>query len=65
MRAIKLIALQLASLLILTASAEDFLERTLPTIFFAVSFTVFSACSIYINKHEKNLLKEIKLLFNE
>ncbi len=65
MKAIKLIIIQLASLLILAASAEEFMEQILPTTLFVVSFALFAVCSIYINKHEKNLLKEINLLFKE
>lgn len=65
MKAIKLITIQLISLFILTASAEDFMEQPLATTLFIVSFALFATCSIYINRHERYLLKEIKLLFKE
>ncbi len=65
MQAIKLMIAQMLSLVLLISAAEDFLERTTPTILFIVAFLVFSLCSIYINRHEKELLKEIDLFFKK
>lgn len=65
MQAIKLMIAQMLSLVLLISAAEDFLERTTPTILFIVAFFVFSLCSIYINRHEKELLKEIDLFFEK
>lgn len=60
MRAITLMTTQLVSLLILTASANGLFENYKSTAAFILSFIAFAACSIYIGKHQKHLLREVE-----
>ncbi len=60
MKAITLMTTQLVSLLILTASANGLFENQKCTIAFILSFIAFASCSIYIGKHERHLLREVK-----
>lgn len=63
MRTTALMSLQLLSLLFLVGSANSVLENTFATTVFAISFFSFAACSIYISKHQKRLLREIEREF--
>ena len=60
MKAITLMVTQLVSLIILSASADGLFEKTECTLTFILSFIAFAACSIYIGKHQKELLKEVE-----
>lgn len=60
MQSIKILTLQVISLLVLIGSAEDFMERITATLFFILSFMIFASCSIYISRHEKELLRDIR-----
>lgn len=41
-------------------SAEELLCKAVPSILFIASFATFAACSIYISRHEKELIRENK-----
>ena len=59
MNAKQLLALQLASLVTMLATAESLFENRIATAIFATSFFVFARCSIYISKHSTRLLREL------
>ena len=63
MRAVKLIAIQFASLLTLIASAERLMEDVSSTIIFFLSFATFAAASLYISRNEDRLIREINVIF--
>lgn len=65
MKAIKLMIIQIISLLAVVASAERLMEDVPSTIAFLLGFTVFAAASIYINRNEAMLLEEINRLFDK
>ena len=53
-----LIALQIASFIVMLGTAEQLFTKTLPTIFFMLSLLLFAKCSIYIGKNEKWLIND-------
>lgn len=57
MRTTTLMSVQFISLILMIGCAESLLCKTLPTILFILSFMVFAACSIYISRHEKKLIR--------
>lgn len=59
MKAQNLMITQLLCLMFIIIAAEGFLTELFPTITFVISFFVLAWCSIYINRHEKELLKEM------
>lgn len=63
MKAIKLITIQIISLLALIASAEKLMDNIPSTIVFFASFAAFAAASLYINRNEERLLREINVIF--
>ena len=58
MNAKLLIALQIASFIVMLGTAEQLFTKTLPTIFFMLSLLLFAKCSIYIGKNEKWLIND-------
>ncbi|MBQ7947660.1 MAG: hypothetical protein IKL54_06960 [Bacteroidaceae bacterium] len=58
MRTTTLMSLQFISLITMIGCAESLLCKVMPTILFVLSFSVFAACSIYISKHEKELIRD-------
>ena len=59
MNAKLLLALQLASLMTMLATAESLFENRTATALFATAFFLFARCSIYISKHNTRLLREL------
>ncbi|MBR2637524.1 MAG: hypothetical protein IKD40_01595 [Bacteroidaceae bacterium] len=60
MKSKTLLTTQLTSLIVLILTGSKLLEDYHSTILFAVSFISFAYCCIYINRHEKELLKELE-----
>lgn len=58
MKTKNLMITQLVCLMLIIIAAEGFLTELFPTITFALSFFVLAWCSIYISRHEKELLAE-------
>ncbi len=58
MKADTLITIQLISLALIIGSAEGFLENTISSITFIVTFILFAVCSIYIGRNKKDIIKE-------
>ena len=58
MNAKLLIALQIASFIVMLGTAEQLFTKTLPTIFFMLSLLLFAKGSIYIGKNEKWLIND-------
>ncbi len=58
MRATTLMGIQLLSLVLIIGSAEGVMDEFLPTIIFILSFTAFALCSIYIERHEKEIIRD-------
>ena len=58
MNAKLLIALQIASFIVMLGTAEQLFTKTLPTIFFMLSLLLFAKCSIYIGKNENWLIND-------
>ncbi len=58
MRATTLMTAQITSLALIIGCADNFLEKPLPSILFISSFIIFAACSIYIGRHEKEIIRD-------
>lgn len=58
MRATTLMTIQLVSLALIVGCADNMLEKTLPSILFVTAFITFAACSIYIERNEKRIIRE-------
>ena len=58
MRATTLMTIQIISLALIVGCAENFLEETLPSILFVSAFIIFATCSIYIGRHEKEIIRD-------
>lgn len=58
MRTTTLMTIQFLSIVLMLGSAEGLLCDTLPSVLFILSFAAFAACSIYINNHEKELIRD-------
>ena len=65
MRTKYLIATQMASFVILLLSLNEIIENNASTLIFATSFSIFLYCCFYINKHKKELLREIRNEYRE
>lgn len=64
MRSIYLMTMQITTLAIMLISANGIIEDTIATIIFFFSFAGFARCCIYINKHQKELQKDIERTFD-
>lgn len=60
MKSSNLITAQISSLIFLFLSLDGVFENSGSTFIFIVSFATLAICSIYINKHREELLKEIE-----
>ncbi len=58
MKANTLISIQLISLALMIGCCESILDEFLPTMAFVVSFIIFAACSIYIGKNQKKIIRD-------
>lgn len=58
MRTTTLMTIQFISLALIISCAEKLLTEIFPTIIFLSAFIVFASCSLYISKHEKELIRE-------
>ena len=59
MKSTNLLTAQISSLVVLLLSANGLIVNSFATFLFVISSTIFIYCSMYINKHQKELLKEI------
>lgn len=57
MKAKELMTLQFASLFTMICLADGFLEETVATGLFCSAFFIFAGCSIYISRHEEELIE--------
>ena len=53
-----LISIQFISLALMIGCCENILDEVLPTIIFVTSFTTFAACSIYIGRNKKKIIRD-------
>ena len=60
-----LITTQIISFVILLLSMNEIIVNSASTFIFVVSFTIFLYCCFYINKHKKELLREIRNEYQE
>lgn len=58
MKTTTLMTIQFLSLVLMIGSAEELLFKMVPSVLFILSFATFAACSIYISRHEKELIRE-------
>ena len=65
MKSRNLITAQIISFVILLLSMNEITVNSASTFIFVVSFTIFIYCSLYINKHKKELLREIRNEYQE
>ena len=65
MRTKYLITTQMASFVILLLSLNEIIEDNASALIFATSFSIFLYCCFYINKHKKELLREIRNEYRE
>ena len=65
MKAIKLMVIQIISLLAVVASADRLMEEIPSSITFLLGFAIFATTSIYINRNEEKLLDDINRLFDK
>ena len=56
-----LLFIQIASFLLMLGTAEHLFTGIISSIIFVLSFVMFARSSIYINKHEKRLLRSCKV----
>lgn len=60
MKASTLISTQLTCLVIMAGTMAMIFRSMIATALFIAAFLIFIRCSIYIEKHRKRLLKELK-----
>lgn len=60
-----LISTQIISFVILLLSLNEIIVNNVSTLIFATSFSIFLYCCFYINKHKKELLREIRNEYSE
>ncbi|MBR3906800.1 MAG: hypothetical protein IKJ61_01725 [Bacteroidaceae bacterium] len=60
MKASTLISIQLACVAIMAGTMTMIFRYIIATVLFMSAFLVFIRCSIYIEKHRKRLLRELK-----
>lgn len=65
MKAKTIIITQFISLVQVFASLFDTSASTFTTVVFIISFISFILCALYINAHEKELLREIEKCYEE
>lgn len=58
MRTTTLMSIQFTSLVLMIGCTDALLCEILPSFLFILSFAAFAACSIYISKHEKELIRD-------
>ncbi|MBR3976862.1 MAG: hypothetical protein IKJ95_03450 [Bacteroidaceae bacterium] len=60
MKATTLILLQIITFIMMACLGTSLFRDTASTAIFAVSLLVFTRCSIYIEKHRKELLRDLR-----
>ena len=65
MKASTLMSIQFTSLVLMIGSAEGMLEAIIPTILFIASFIAFATCSIYIGRHEKEIIRDTNRRYSQ
>jgi uncharacterized membrane protein len=65
MKSTNIITVQIVSFILILLTANNLLEDVSATILFTLSFCTFAHCALYINKHQKELLREINRRYAE
>lgn len=65
MKTTTLMTIQFVSLILIIGSADGLLCSIVPTIVFFISFATFAMCSIYIGRHDKELIRENNRRYNK
>ena len=65
MKSTNIITVQIVSFILILLTANNLLEDVSATILFTLSFCTFAYCALYINRHQKELLREINRRYAE